>query len=220
MQVSDLKYDIARSELVAFIPSGARRLLDVGCGVGKYGEEAGARRPELELWAIEPDPAHADVASRHFHTLVHGFFPQAATQVPRGHFDVVTFNDVLEHLVEPGEALEATKALLTHDGCVVASIPNVRHRSVVWPLLRHGTWDYEPTGLLDYTHLRFFTRSSMVRLFEERGWRVDSVEGVNLRWDWRDSSPERRKLRLLRRVMGSRLDAFFFVQYVVTARPR
>ena len=63
------------------------------------------------------------------------------------------------------------------DGCVVASLPNVRHHSVVSALLE-GNWSYEPAGLLDETHLRFFTRRDMVDLFEQAGFQVAEVQIV------------------------------------------
>ena len=110
------------------------------------------------------------------------------------------------------------RPLLTQQGAIVASIPNVRHRSVVWPLLRNARWDYEATGLLDRTHLRFFTRETMAEMFMNLGWEVDSVVGINRKWHWADQA-ERRRLRFLRRAFGGRLDDFFHVQYVVTARP-
>ena len=214
-----MRYDIARSELVGFVPASARRLLDVGCSNGRYAEELALHRPDIELWGVEPDPVTAAVARPHFHTLVEGAFPDAAAELPQAAFDVVTFNDVLEHLLEPEDAIRAVEPLLTKGGRVVASIPNVRHRAVIWPLLWRGRWDYEDTGLLDRTHLRFFTRDTMVEMFERVGWRVETVCGVNARWHWSEGE-ERRRLRLLRSATRGRLDPFLFVQYVVSATPR
>jgi hypothetical protein len=95
---------------------------------------------------------------------------------------------------------------------VIASIPNVRHFSVWWPLVRHGSWTYTDTGLLDRTHLRWFTSRSMQELFEASGYRVDGLEPVNV------SEPEGWKARLLARLPGQR-EQMFAVQFVVTARP-
>ena len=211
-----LRYDVNRSELVGFVPPGTRRLLDIGCSVGRYAAEVAVDRPEIEFWGVEPDPVTAEVARPHFHTLVEGAFPAVSERLPRAAFDVVTFNDVLEHMVDPGAAIRAVSPLLTDRGVIVASIPNVRHRGVVWPLLRHARWDYKDTGLLDRTHLRFFTRPTMAEMFDGHGFRVDSVIGINRKWHWSDAG-ERRRVRAVRSFFGSRIDDFLYVQYVVTA---
>lgn len=211
-------YDIARSELLEFVPVAARTLLDVGCGVGRYAEGLRSVRPDLSIWAVEPDPENAALARAHVDRLLDGFFPEVASALPPGAFDVITFNDVLEHMITPSQALRATLDLLAPGGVVIAAIPNVRHRSVVWPLLRRGRWDYDKHGLLDHTHLRFFTRSSMVDLFLDLGWHVTSVAGVNRRWDWRETY-ERRLVRWGTALTRGRFDEHLCCQFVITASP-
>lgn len=216
--MAQLKYDTARDELIDFVPQFARRLVDVGRGVGRFAEKLRSARPNLEIWGVEPDHGSARIARSFVDTMIEQSFAQALDKLPTGAFDVVTFNDVLEHLVDQREALDASRALLAPGGAVIASIPNVRHRSVVWPLLAHGRWDYADTGPLDRTHLRFFTRESMRRLFIDAGWQVESVTGINRRWNWWDATPGR-KVFVTRRLLGARADDFLNVQYVVIARP-
>jgi 2-polyprenyl-3-methyl-5-hydroxy-6-metoxy-1,4-benzoquinol methylase len=218
MLVSSLTYDAPRSELVTFVPRTTRRLLDVGCGAGRYAVGLRDQIPGIEIWGVEPDPLHAAQAVRRVDRLIVGYFPEIISQLPSASFDVVAFNDVLEHVSDPSRMLNEARSLLVGEGRVIASIPNVRHLSVVWPLIRRGSWQYDEFGLLDRTHLRFFTKSSMRDLFEDAGWRVESIVGVNPRWHWR-RQVEGRKLRSLRRLAAHRLDEFFYVQYVVTARP-
>jgi 2-polyprenyl-3-methyl-5-hydroxy-6-metoxy-1,4-benzoquinol methylase len=162
----------------------------------------------MELWAVEPDPASARAAEDGFDHVVAGEFPNE--QLPGGRFDVILFADVLEHLAAPEDALRAAAKALVRDGIIVASIPNVRHwRAVVWPLLRHGTWTYTDYGILDRTHLRFFTRRSMGDFFAANGWSVESVTGINMH----------RREKLISVVSGHLLDDFLLPQYVVVARP-
>ncbi len=198
-----------RNEMVGYVPPGARRVLDVGCGNGSFGRELRSRRPGLSLWAVEPDGDGVAAArgSGAYERVVLGGYPGVIGELPGGYFDCVFFNDVLEHLVEPGQALAATRSLLAPRGRVVASIPNVRCLDVVKPLVVSGDWRYEDYGLLDRTHLRFFTRSSMCRLFDEHGYEVASVEGIH-----RKSG---RAIGLLDAVLGRRLDEFLFQQFVV-----
>ena len=86
-------------------------------------------------------------------------------------FDVVMFGDVLEHLLDPEAVLVKVVSLLNPDGYVVASIPNVAHASIVLNLMA-GEFKYTDLGLLDKTHLRFFTRSSIETMFRESGYRI------------------------------------------------
>jgi 2-polyprenyl-3-methyl-5-hydroxy-6-metoxy-1,4-benzoquinol methylase len=203
-----LKYDFDRAELLPFLPDSPRALLDVGCGSGAFGRLLRAVRPGMELWAVEPDPAAARAAADGFDEVLVGTFPE--TLVPPGKFDVVVCADVLEHMVSPESALDAAAGTLAGGGVMVASIPNVRHwRAVLWPLLRHGTWTYSERGILDRTHLRFFTRRSACAFFAANGWRVESVHGINMI----------RRERLVSRLTARLLDDFLVPQYVIVARP-
>jgi 2-polyprenyl-3-methyl-5-hydroxy-6-metoxy-1,4-benzoquinol methylase len=203
-----VKYDFDRAELLPFVPGSARALLDVGCGSGAFGRLLRSRRPGMELWAVEPDPASAHAAEDGFDHVVVGEFPDH--RLPDGRFDVVMCADVLEHMPEPETALRAAAKAIRPDGVMVASIPNVRHwRAVVWPLLRHGTWTYTERGILDRTHLRFFTRRSMHDFFTDNGWSVQSVTGINMI----------RREKLLSAASFRLLDDFLLPQYVVVAKP-
>jgi 2-polyprenyl-3-methyl-5-hydroxy-6-metoxy-1,4-benzoquinol methylase len=203
-----LKYDSDRRELFPFLPQTARTLLDVGCGSGAFGRQLRSRRPDMELWAIEPDPVSARAAEDGFDHVVQGEFPNS--QIPNEKFDVVLCADVLEHMRQPEKALLACKDAMAPGGALVASIPNVRNwRDVLWPLLRHGTWTYTEWGILDRTHLSFFTRSSIYSLFVDTGWSVASVTGINMH----------RREKLLSVLSCQFHDDFLFRQYVVIVRP-
>lgn len=208
IEEATLKYDSDRRELFPFLPQTARILLDVGCGSGAFGRLLRSRHPDMELWAIEPDPVSARAAEDGFDHVVRGEFPNS--QIPRKKFDVVLCADVLEHMREPEKALLACKDAMALGGVLVASIPNVRNwHDVLWPLLCHGTWTYTEWGILDRTHLRFFTRSSIYSFFVDNGWSVASVTGINMH----------RREKLLSVLSCHLLDDFLFRQYVVIARP-
>ncbi len=213
-----LKYDTHRNELIDFIPNHTKRLLDIGCSTGRYATEVSRQRPEIELWGVEPDDESFSVAEPAFHRCLSGMFPDVENELPAKFFDVITFNDVLEHMIEPAHALTAAANLLSEGGVVVASIPNVRHRSVVWPLVWHGSWQYEEVGILDKTHLRFFTKQSMRQMFTESGWRIQSIVGINPCWHMLDGS-SRRRSRLVKYIAPRALGEILFLQYVVTASP-
>jgi 2-polyprenyl-3-methyl-5-hydroxy-6-metoxy-1,4-benzoquinol methylase len=205
-------YDFPRTEMLAFVPSDARRVLDVGCGGGGFGRSLLAGQPSVELWGVEPDPTSAEAARRSGYRHVQdGIFEDAAGELPSEHFDVVLFFDVLEHTKAPDVALHAAHRLLAPQGRLVASIPNVRHFSVWWPLVMRGRWDYAEYGILDRTHLRFFTRNTMGELFRSTGWKVISTTGIN-----RTTTVKTKTAHLLSR---GRVDDFLFMQYVLVAQP-
>lgn len=128
---------------------------------------------------MEANAAAAAVAATRLDKVIAGRFPEDVGP-EEGPFDCVVFNDVLEHLIDPWEALRLTRPLLSEAGRVVAMIPNIRHVRAVMPLLFRGRWDYADTGLLDRTHLRFFTRATMIDLFETAGYTVKSVTPQDL----------------------------------------
>lgn len=207
-----LRYSATRPELAPYVPRGARRALDVGCGTGGFAETLRALVPDLELWGVEPVESAADVARGAYDKVITGFFPDDAGELPPASFDAIYLLDVIEHLPDPEPALRAATSLVAPGGVLVASIPNVRHFDVWWPLVRHGTWTYTDTGLLDRTHLRWFTRSSIADLFAATGWTVDTLEGINR------TEPVGWKAKGIA-ALGSRTADMFCIQYAVVARP-
>ena len=176
-------YRNLRPEMLPFIPAEARRILEVGCGSGAFAEHLrqereSAGRP-VEIWGVEMDAEAAVVASGRIDRLLQGDAAEILPGLPEEHFDCVILNDVIEHVLEPGGLLRAVHRVLEPGGHLVASIPNVRYFFNVVDLAVHGRWDYTDEGICDRTHLRFFTRGSMVRLLEEAGFTVEGTVGIN-----------------------------------------
>lgn len=201
--------DDPRAEMARYVPPGVRTLLDVGCLAGGFGRMLKARRPSLEVWGIEADPAAAAVARSRLDHVIEGTYPDAA---PTRRFGCVVFNDVLEHIVDPWAALERTLPLLEPGGVVVASIPNVRYYAVSWALLVRGKWEYGDGGVLDRTHLRFFTRRTVQALFASTGYQVRTLEASNI------PEPRSRVGRFLKR-FGRRADDLLTMHFAVVATP-
>jgi 2-polyprenyl-3-methyl-5-hydroxy-6-metoxy-1,4-benzoquinol methylase len=170
-------FEETRSEMLPFVPADCRRVLDVGCSSGGFGALLKATR-QLEVWGVEPFESAAAQAAQKLDRVIYGGF-SAEAALPEATFDCVIFNDVLEHVVDPAAAIRYASRLLTPGGVVVASIPNIRHFPTIWRLLVHGEWKYREWGTLDKTHLRFFTRSSIIEMFEAEGYRVRGTTGIN-----------------------------------------
>ena len=145
-----------------------RRVLDVGCAGGYLGRVLAGRGCQVS--GVELDPEAAEAAAKVLDDVLVGDVESLdlVGHFGKESFDVVVLGDVLEHLVDPAAALRKVAPLLTDTGSVVASVPNVAHGAVRLALLS-GRFDYRPLGLLDATHLRFFTRESLHELFREAG---------------------------------------------------
>jgi 2-polyprenyl-3-methyl-5-hydroxy-6-metoxy-1,4-benzoquinol methylase len=153
-----------------------RRVLEVGCSVGHVTEHLVANGNTVV--GIEIDPDAAEEARRHAAEVhVADLDRTSLGDLVQGPFDVVVFGDVLEHLRDPSAALAAGCRLLAAEGFVVVSIPNVAHADVRLMLLE-GAWQYQEHGLLDDTHLRFFTREGLRALLASVGLVATEVERV------------------------------------------
>ncbi|HTH81500.1 MAG TPA: class I SAM-dependent methyltransferase, partial [Mucilaginibacter sp.] len=154
------------------------KILDVGCGSVNFGQTL-KKAGNYEVWGIEPDPKSAREADGKLDKVINDLFTDELPEFKDQKFDLISFNDVLEHLVDPAEAICCCKKLLKKQGYILASIPNVRWYPVVLSLLRYRDFKYLEAGVMDKTHLRFFTKKSMIRLFEESGYEVLIIEGIN-----------------------------------------
>jgi GT2 family glycosyltransferase/2-polyprenyl-3-methyl-5-hydroxy-6-metoxy-1,4-benzoquinol methylase/Tfp pilus assembly protein PilF len=167
-------FEFVRPELLALIPESARQVLDVGCGAGRLGAALKARQPAAVV-GIEVDPRAAQAAQGPLDRVLVGDAEQLEPGFAPGSFDVIVCGDLLEHLREPARLLRRLRGWLRPDGQLLASIPNVRHHSVVRSLLE-GNWTYEPAGLLDRDHLRFFTRREVEKLFDRAGFSIQELQ--------------------------------------------
>ncbi|MCL1925808.1 MAG: class I SAM-dependent methyltransferase [Syntrophorhabdaceae bacterium] len=166
-------YRQSRPDIEAMIPVRALRILDIGCGEGVLGRNLLKKRA-IEVVGIEADPAAAEAARKNLTRVLHGDAETMDFPFEDGYFDCVVLADVLEHMRDPLSILKKAKRCLSGSGVVVASIPNVRFIGVL-NLLVEGRWEYRDEGILDRTHLRFFTRKEMEILFCDAGFELEKV---------------------------------------------
>lgn len=144
-------------------------VLDIGCSCGGNLMTIKMKHPNAELYGIELNPGAASVANAFGHVMA---MDAEKIDEPgwQGKFDHVIMADVLEHLNNPWQSVGNIRMLLKEGGALLASLPNVQHISNVMNLL-HGFWHYEDAGILDRTHLRFFTRCSIEEMMKQAGFR-------------------------------------------------
>lgn len=204
-------YSHTRNELVPFIPNNIESVLDVGCAGGNFGQML-KELFNCEVWGIEPDENAAKIADQKLDKVLPVPFDEQVA-IPVGKkFDCIFFNDVLEHLAQPEEALRLASKYVKGSGCIIASIPNLRFYPAMLSLIRHKDFKYLDAGVMDKTHLRFFTKKSMVRLFEESGYTVQRIEGINKhRFSY---------LEILNFFTFKSVDDMHYPQYAVVAKKR
>jgi 2-polyprenyl-3-methyl-5-hydroxy-6-metoxy-1,4-benzoquinol methylase len=146
------------------------RLLDVGCGEGSWAprlRQAGAS----ELVALDPSAAAIARAGERYDIAIVGTLEETGLGELGGRpFDVLVVADVLEHLVDPWRALQILRSWAAPEALLAVSVPNLRFYRLVGNLLLRGEFEYEPWGVRDWTHLRWFTRRSLARMLVASGW--------------------------------------------------
>ena len=158
---------------------GKARVLEAGCASGYFGEAL--KHAGHEVWGVEMSANAAAEAREKLDRVFVGTIEEflACDAVKEMRFDYITFGDVLEHLVDPEQVLKDCRRILSPGGSIAASIPNVAHKAVRLMLLE-GRWDYAGFGILDNTHLRFFTRNSIVELFTNTRFQIRRMDSVSL----------------------------------------
>lgn len=203
------------------VPVGAR-VLDVGCGTGALATMLRDVR-KVTITGVEPDAARAALAVERGIPVINGVL--TAVLIERvGQFDVVIYADVLEHLADPLSELRTAIPFVAPGGLILVSVPNIAHWSVRLDLVR-GRFRYADYGIMDATHLRWFTEETVRQLMTQAAIDVVSVRqtaGVMLQC-YRETRlaglNEAWRSRQVRR-LSRRFPRLFGCQHIVVGRPR
>ena len=169
-------YGNVNHDLLERIPLNARTVVEVGCGSGALGHAYKHRNPQSFYLGVEAMPEPAAEASKVLDKVIIGnaenpqLFGEQLSSV-----DCLVYGDVLEHLVDPWACLSRHLGILSEEGLVVACIPNVQHWSVMANLLQ-GQWPIEDQGLFDRTHLRWFTKKTIVQGLKKLGLHIHEIK--------------------------------------------
>jgi len=200
---------LVHEQKIRLLRSPLGRVLDVGCAEGANADVLRARGA-THLAGIELDEEFAAKATQHYDEVVHGAVPDDL-RWPDECFDTVLCYDILEHLYDPWSVAKRLANLLAPGGQLHLSIPNARSKELWLPLLREGRFRYQPEGIMDVTHVRFFGRKDAVEMLEAAGLEVVSVD---------HAKPESKKRAVASALTRGWIMEFLTIQWYVLAVKR
>ena len=172
-----VSYTSPRPDVFAMVPPMAMSVLDVGCSDGSLGASLRVARDGRRVVGVEGDSAFATQAAGRLDQILQADLNAFdwASAFPDERFDCVVFADVLEHLLDPRAQLAQARACLQTGGCVVVSLPNIRHVSALYSLFVRGTFPRRERGIFDKTHLRWFTIGDAREMISDAGLEIEAV---------------------------------------------
>lgn len=173
--------------------------LDVGCASGYIAREL--KRKKCRVYGVEIDPKLARKAQKYCVEVLNVDVEKGRLPFKPNQFDVIILSDILEHLVRPDLVLSRLRWYIKPGGYVIASIPNIARIEIRLNLLL-GSLEYQKTGILSKSHLRFFTLKSAKKLFEIAGYQIERIDYTGLG-----------------SIIGV-LPTLFAFQFIIVARPR
>lgn len=176
MACTSTYYRGSRREVAQFLPEQYSRVLEIGCGEGGFRGNLGRN---CEYWGVEPIQAAARAAIGRLAKVLVGTYEQVIDEIPRGYFDLVICNDVIEHMADHAWFLGSIRSKMSEGAHLVGSVPNVRYIDNLYKLLVRKDWQYRDEGVLDRTHLRFFTERSLERALLDSGFVLRRIGGIN-----------------------------------------
>ena len=211
-------YICQREDVISLIPAHVIRVLDVGCSIGTLGKQIklrfGAIVVGIEINS-EMSKAAEEILDKVYCIDIESEDTSRLIQDDR--FDCIVFADVLEHTRDPWKILSDFSKILSPDGHIVASIPNVRHISTIKELLIKGNWPYRTRGIHDRHHLRFFTLKNIIELFEGAG-----LEIITIKRNFRTFEHRKRKVLdiVVAQIMSFFCNELMVFQYLICARAK
>lgn len=180
MIIKNTYHDSSRKEMLDYITNTPNTILEIGCREGNFIKEVKGKFNIKDSWGIDPDEEVEELAKINIDNLIIDFFTKDS-KLPEKYFDLIACNDVLEHMYDPWDSLIKIKDLLSKDGILIVSLPNIRHKSVFFDLFFNDNFEYKSAGILDITHIRFFTKTTALKMFNELGFDVLKCEPVVLK---------------------------------------
>jgi 2-polyprenyl-3-methyl-5-hydroxy-6-metoxy-1,4-benzoquinol methylase len=171
-------YSGDRTEILSYVSPDVKKTLEFGCGEGNFSVLL-KKRFGVETWAVEIHKKSADIAAQKLYRVLCADAEDSIRELPEHYFDSIFFLDMLEHLINPYALLDKCRNKLSSSGVIIASIPNIRYYRAFKEYVFSGKWDYRDHGIMDITHLRFFTYKSIKNMFASLGYEIQGIHGIH-----------------------------------------
>ena len=168
--------DIYNQQLFDLIPDTLESIIEIGSGSGVLAQAIKHRTPATQYLGVEIDPEYAKLSSRYCDMVFTDNIEKPSEELIK-HIQstsAIVFSDVLEHLYNPWQTLKFLRSQISNECAIYVSIPNIQHWSIIFGLIS-GNFNYTDSGLLDRTHIRFFTKNTIISMFNDCGFEVKSI---------------------------------------------
>jgi len=173
----DNYYSYARRDLLRLFPSHkVLHVLEIGCGTGETGELLKKEFGVKYITGVDIESSVIEAAGQRLDRVIQADIEKAELDVEEGSVDFVLLADVIEHLTDPWRAIQKLERYLKPNGLMLISVPNLQHWRNILNLIL-GRWDYTSSGMMDITHLRFFTKRTIQKLLVEAGFKLLKIQG-------------------------------------------
>ena len=168
-------FSSSRPDMEKFLPTNYEKVLEIGCGDGGFSRYLDN---SAELWGVEPNEESVCQARLKGYKMLQGDFEANCDRLPNNYFDLVICNDVIEHMADHDYFLSTIKEKMSSNGVLIGSVPNMRNYRALVELLVRKDWPYMEEGVLDRTHLRWFTEKSFKRSLIRHGYTIETYRGI------------------------------------------
>jgi 2-polyprenyl-3-methyl-5-hydroxy-6-metoxy-1,4-benzoquinol methylase len=200
-------FNCERTDVARIVELGRNKILEIGCAAGVTAEILKSEGKAAEIVGIELVPEIAEIAQHKLNSVICGNIETLELSFEDQYFNYIIAADVLEHLRDPWAVILKLTPFLKHGGFFVASIPNIRYWGIIRDLVINGEWEYKEAGILDDTHLRFFTKKSIRKLFPS-GFYTFEVYPIGMQW----------KAEMANNISFGLFEDVLAVQYLIKAK--
>jgi 2-polyprenyl-3-methyl-5-hydroxy-6-metoxy-1,4-benzoquinol methylase len=208
-------YSNIRLDLIRLIknPNKNLKILEIGAAYGEtlyYIKNSGVASEVVgvDLFKDEQHPERY----KQLDNFIFGDIQSLNMEKYYNYFDIILLPDVLEHIIEPLPVLEKVKQMVKQEGEIIISVPNIRHFSAFVKIFIKGNFEYQDSGIFDFTHMRFYCKSDLIRLVEKANYKVQLVEGSIKNYDKNSIT------KILNRLTFGLFEEFFSIQYFVKVK--
>ena len=195
-----------RSEIEDLLPNYSKETLDIGCGDGATLEWIKAIKRCEKTYGIEISESSYLKAKKILDETLNINIEKEKNFFMEKKFDLILVLDVIEHLIDPWKFLNLIKSRLNEGGSIIISVPNIRHYSILKDLIFFGNWEYSQSGILDRTHLRFFTKKTLKKIFEKEKLNIEMLKKYPIDYSG--------KAKILNKISFNLFSDFLTQQYI------